>query len=171
MFSSVVEGCRCAAWCSGCWRGTLLWKQQWWSLCGGERSPPGTKRGTESSPRLFSCPARLSNKPSLLFTPSHAESRASVSSCIFLSFSTSLHLFPLSVSVAVPPVYFSPSLSSQFHPFFHPTKTAIHSWHLESNKTFSENAKPAQKCHRSRDFCLKSCSHSPRQSYFVFLAH
>lgn len=30
-----------------CWRGTLLWKQQWRSLCGGERSPPGTERGTE----------------------------------------------------------------------------------------------------------------------------
>lgn len=122
-------------------------------------------------PGLFSCPARLSNKPSLLFTPSHAESQASVSSCIFLSFSTSLHLFPLSVSAAVPPAYFSPSLSSQFHPFFHPTKTAIHSWHLKSNKTFSENAEPAQKCHRSRDFCLKSRSHSLCQSYFVFLVH
>lgn len=61
--------------------------------------------------------------------------------------------------------------SSQFHPFFRPTMTAFHWWHLESNKTFSENAKPAQKCHRSRDFCLKSRSNSPRQSCFVFLAH
>lgn len=68
----------------------------------------------------------------------------------------------------MPPVYFSSSLSSQFHPFFCPTKTAIHPWHLEVNKTSSENANPAQKCHRSRDFCLKILSRSPCQSYFVF---
>lgn len=30
-----------------CWCGTVLWKQQWRSLCGGEHSPPGTERGTE----------------------------------------------------------------------------------------------------------------------------
>lgn len=38
---------------------------------------------------------------------------------------------------------------------FSPTKNAIQPWHLKANKTASENVKPAQKCHRSRDFCLK----------------
>lgn len=109
LFSSDAEACCCVAQRSGCWRGTLLWKQQWWSLCdeggrqaaGGERSPPGTKRGTESSPRLFSCPCyRLSNKPSLLFTPSPAVSGFSfVLPALSLFFYSSPSL-PLSKSIA-----------------------------------------------------------------------
>lgn len=130
----------------------------------------------QSSPRLFSCPARLSNKPSLPSPSIHSLAfcvsltRASLSACVSLIFFP-LHLLPLSVPIPMPPVYFSSSLSSQFHPFFCPTKAAIHPWHLGANKTSSENAKPAQKCHRSRDFCLKNRSRSPRQSYFVFLVH
>lgn len=114
----------------------------------------------QSSPRPFSCPARLPiNPPSppLLFTPSPSlppPTQASLSPYISLVFlSSTSHL--LSVPVPMPPVYFSSSLSSQFHPFFCPTKIAIHPWHLEANKTSSENAKPAQKCHCSWDFCLK----------------
>lgn len=107
-------------------------------------------------PKLFSCPTRLSNKPSLprLLCFPH-------SSFSFSSFSPLHHSYFLPLDM--PPVYFSPSLSSQFHPFFCPTKTAIQPWHFKANKTSSENAKPAQKCHLRRDFFLNIRSRSLRQ--------
>lgn len=67
-----------------------------------------------------------SYKPSLLFSPSFAGSQAS---------SVSLHFSPVSLLLSISPTlsvyscvsfYISPSLSSQFRPFFRPTKTAIH---------------------------------------------
>lgn len=109
-----------------CWHGTLLWKQQWWSLCGGEHSPPGTKHGIELT-QAFSYPIRLSNKilPPLSFcsTPPHLGLVTSVSAYI----SCSVQFYPM------PPVCFSSSLSSQFHPFFCSTKTDIHQWHRMAN--------------------------------------
>lgn len=90
------------------------------------------------SPWLFSCPAILSNKrlpPSLCFCSLPRSLRLPLT-----NFPTSFSLTPLSL-----PVYFSPSLSSQFHPFFCPTKTLIHPSPLEANKMFTENAKCAQK--------------------------
>lgn len=161
-FRRTPEDCCRVAWCSCCWRGTLLWKQQWWSLCGGERSPPGTKRGTESSPRPFSCPARLSNKPSLLFTPSPAASPASVSPrefsrslllCVSPTLSVySSCLFPLSLPRSL--------LSVSF--FLLPHKDGHSPVALKGEQNVLWKCKkPAQKCHRSRDFCLKSRSLSP----------
>lgn len=129
-----------------------------------ERSPPGTKRGTELTPAF-----QLPGQAFRLNPPSPLSSIHSFAFSFSLHLSSFLHSFFL--STAVSPIYFSPSLSSQFHPFFAPTKTSIHPWHLKSNKTSSENAKPAQKCHGSQDFCLKIGSRSPRQSYFVFLVH
>lgn len=148
LFSPDVEHCCCVAWCSGCWRGILLWKQQWRSLCGGERSAPGTKRGTELT-RAFSCPARLSNLPSLqilLFTPPPSQTPHS-------SFTFSLLFFRFLLSISPTLCLFRSPLN--FILSFPPTKNAIQPWHLKANKTASENVKPAQKCHRSRDFCLK----------------
>lgn len=86
------------------------------------------QRGFPINPPSYSLPRLL--RLQLQFHPA--------SSLVFYS-SPSL---PLSLSIA--PVY-SPSpslsLSSQFHSFFCPTKTAIHQWHLKANKTSSENAK------------------------------
>lgn len=110
----------------------------------------------KAHPELFSCPARLSNKRSLP-SPSIDGLAYCVSPHSIFSFSFHFscfsalhhsHFLPLDM----PPVYFFPSLSSQFHPFFCPTKTAIHPWHLKANKTSSENAKSAQKCHLRQDF-------------------
>lgn len=141
--------------------------------CAAGSAHPLAPNVAQSSPRLFSCPARLSSKPPLLFTHSPSASPPLKLQFLptFLSFSSPLRLShflcPYPDLLFISP----PSLSSQFHPFLCHTKTAIHPWHLEANKTSSENAKPAQKCHRSWDFCLKIRSRSPRQSYLVFLIH
>lgn len=151
----VLHGAVC-----GCWHGTLLWKQQWWSLCGADHSPTGTERDTARSG--FSL-AQLG----FPIYPSHSSpSLHSFSSSPFsqFSFSSSHPLCVYPSPLFIPPCR-SPLLS---HSFFCPTKTAIHPWHLKANKTFSENAKPAQKCHRSRDFCLNFCSSYP---CFVFRVH
>lgn len=113
------------------WRGVFTpWHQSW------HRTHPGFSagwRGISHKPSLY---------PLLLFTPS-----PSAFSPPHSSFTFSLHfsrLLLLSVSPTLY-VYFSPSLSPlSFIPSFSPTKTAIHTWHLTADKTYSENAKPAQ---------------------------
>lgn len=144
--------------------------------CAARSAHPLAPSVAQSSPWLFSCPARLCNRPSLpspfiypLLScdyPNQASLSVHVSLIFLSSILPTLSLYPCLL------FFFSSTLSSQFHPFFCPTKTSIHSWHLEGlNKTSSENAKPAQKCHRCWDFCFKICSRSPRQTYFVFLIH
>lgn len=141
-----------------CWRGTLLWKQQWRSLCGGERSPPGTERGTEltlafqlASGGFFFFFFFFFNKPS----------RPTLSSCIHshslpASLPFQLHFPPrilnfFSNSPTSLFVFFFPRPpSSQFQPFlFAPQRRPLSPGRT---KTPSENAKPAQKCHDSLGF-------------------
>lgn len=132
-----------------CWRGTLLWKQQWRSLCGGERSPPGTEHGTEltlafqlASGGFFffsiNPPAPLSP---LAFTPT-------------LSLPLQLHFPPRILnffSNSLTSLFVPPRLpSSQFQPFLFAAQRQPLS--PGRTKTPSENAKPTQKCHNSLGF-------------------
>lgn len=156
-----MEDCCCAAWCLGRWLGSLLWKQQWWSLCGGERSPPGTKLGTELAQAFQLPPHPPHSLASLLSPPTPAFSPA----CLSLSSPLRLSRFPcpysrlLFISPPVSPLNFTLSFAPQRQPFTRGTKTKM-------NKTSSENAKPAEKCLRSQGFCRLSSPELLRGSLF-----
>lgn len=126
-------------------------------------------------PGFSAAPAGLSNKPALPSPSIHSlavcvSPRSGFTFCLRFSRFSPLSVAPAFLQPCL--LFISPPVSPlNFILSFATTKTAIQPWHLGANKTSSENAKPAQKCHRSRDFCLKNRSRSPRQSYFVFLAH
>lgn len=164
VFVDVEKFC-CVVRCCGCWHGTLLWKQQWWSLCGEERSPPGTNRGTAhsgfSAAQLvfpishFHSPPSLSSYSLVAFCLLH-------SSFIFLFFPSLVFCFSPSLPLLCLYLYPYPGLflslshsSSQFHPFFYLTKTAIHPWLLKENKNLL--------------WKRKACTEMPSQSQLGFL--
>lgn len=96
-----------------CWRGTLLWKQQWRSLCGGERSPPGTERGTE-----LTLAFQLASGGFFLFF-SNKPSRPTLSFCIHSHSLSSIFFLPFQLHF--PPCilnFFSDSPPSLFVLFF-----------------------------------------------------
>ena len=129
-------------------------------VCSGERSPPGTKHGTELTLWLFSCPATLSAQtrpcPLPLFTPSPSVSPPR--KLQFLLSSPSLSLF-LRLQCSVLPPQSLLSISS----FLLPHKD-IHSPVALKGETKCplKMQSPAQKCHSSQDFGLEIRSHSPR---------